>query len=175
MLRFQQKSHQKAGQHNFVVGLCAWILRNADHPVWHSPTLTFLVFLDLTSYLVFIPKIKSSAYPHAPPWRGSQTIMNSFFQIDVPISARIGVPQKVGQFNYVCMRLSPPFRTSHLIVVLDAHLYFHCVSLAFQEGQGLHRLTALTRYPIMPLAWEKEPFTSSQCQNLTFLNFNYTK
>lgn len=60
-------------------------------------------------------------------------------------------------------------------MIVDVRLHIHRVSLALPEGRGLHRLTALTRYPIFPLAGEKEPFDSSQCQNLTFLNFNYTK
>lgn len=60
-------------------------------------------------------------------------------------------------------------------MIVDVHLHFHCVCLAVQEGRGLHQLTALTRYPIFPFAWEKEHFASSQCQNVTFLNFNYTK
>lgn len=71
-----------------------------------------------------------------------------------------------------CPVLSAP-RT--LIIIRTGPLNFHHVSLAFQESQRLHKLAALTRYPVLSLASEKEPFTSSQCQTLTFLNFNYTK
>lgn len=145
--------------------------------LWHSQTVKFPVSPELTFHLVvFVLRIKPSAYPHTPSRHGSQTITHSFFRMDVPVSCWIGrVPQKVGQFNYMNTQLSSPLKASHLIMIQDMRLHFRCVSLAFQESQGLHQLAALTRYPILSLAWEKEPFTSFQCQTLTFLNFNYTK
>lgn len=71
-----------------------------------------------------------------------------------------------------CPLLSVP---RALIIIRTVRLHFHRVSLAFQESQRLHHLAALTRYPVLSLASEKEPFPSSQHQSLTFLNFNYTK
>lgn len=178
-LTFNQK--EKAGSSSFppfpLHSQISTLVNCWQANLWHSQTVRFPVSLQLTFHLVvFVLRIKHSAYPHTPSRHGSQSIIHSFFRMDVPVPSWIGgVPQKVGQFNYTYTILSPPLRASRLIIIQNVHLHFHCVSFAFQESQGLHRLASLTRYPILPLAWEKEPFTSSQCQTLTFLNFNYTK
>lgn len=118
MWNFSKLQNTEASSHNLVskAPLNCW-----QAGPGYSQTIKSQVFLDLTSHLVvFILRIKSSAYPRSPSRHGSQTITESSLRMDVSVSAWIGgVPQKVGQFNYMCAQLSPPLKAQHLIMTLD--------------------------------------------------------